>query len=108
MLLTILYASQTGKCEKISLDIFQEAVKRGIQVERYGLDKSMGTFDFWNQSSDRIYVFVVSSTGDGMIPDNGDRFYEKIQETAQSEDEGTGSEIKFTILGMGDSFYQKY
>jgi len=40
-ILTILYASQTGVCEQISLDLKEEAVSKQFTVERYSFDEFM-------------------------------------------------------------------
>lgn len=71
---TFIYASQTGNCEDISLDLYQTAQEKGFKAQRYMFDDHLKKFDLTEQHPKRIVVILVSSTGDGEAPDNGNKF----------------------------------
>ncbi|CAG9327866.1 unnamed protein product [Blepharisma stoltei] len=97
----ILWASQTGNCEEISRIIYEESAEKRIPCERYCLQELGTTF---NISQKDVIVIVVSSTGDGELPDNGLKFYRWIK-----QQEGTiFSHVKYTLLGLGDSNYSTF
>ena len=53
-------------------------------------------------------MLVSSSTGEGEMPDNGDRFFRWIKKQKREELLPAFSKIHFTVLGLGDSNYTKY
>ena len=113
-IVTFIYASQTGNCEEISLDMHDEAIEKGYKAERYQFDEHLKKFDLTQTNINRIVILIVSSTGDGEAPDNGAKFYryllKQAKEAKASKDvkDMIFSHLNFTILGLGDSDYKSF
>lgn len=57
----------------------------------------------------KICVIVVSSTGDGDSPENGDKFFRYLRNSANSSNtNGLLSHVFYAMLGLGDSNYSKF
>ena len=97
----ILWASQTGNCEAISLRLYNDCLQRNINCERYCLQELGINLSIL---SHEVLVIIVSSTGDGELPENGQKFYRWIR----SQESIILSGIKYTILGLGDSNYSTF
>ena len=97
----ILWASETGNSEEISLIIKERADDDGVPCERFCLGEIGTAFTLKDRE---VLVFVLSSTGDGEMPDNGLKFYRWLRQNPDFQFSG----IKFTILGMGDTNYTNY
>ena len=97
----ILYASQQGRSEQVARDIHAESVRRGLQLRLKCMDELGSDFLV---TVPGVYVFVVSSTGDGEVPDNGRSFYKWLETQEDGELYGT----RYALLGLGDSNYFKY
>ena len=78
-IVTFIYASQTGNCEEISLNLYEEAKSKGYKAERYEFDEHLAKFDLTKKTPKRIVVAIVSSTGDGECPDNGVHFFSYLR-----------------------------
>eukprot|EP00357_Protocruzia_adherens_P027083 CAMPEP_0114984138 /NCGR_PEP_ID=MMETSP0216-20121206/7102_1 /TAXON_ID=223996 /ORGANISM="Protocruzia adherens, Strain Boccale" /LENGTH=675 /DNA_ID=CAMNT_0002346225 /DNA_START=497 /DNA_END=2521 /DNA_ORIENTATION=- len=107
----VFYASQTGNSESISKFVTTELQDRGVNVEHHVLNDHTKKFSFENKPGSefrrpRICIFVLSSTGDGDCPDNGNRFMRWVCRRTQPEDLMKG--VKFTVLGLGDTNYNQY
>lgn len=81
----------------------EEAISKGIISERYELDEYLKKEKFTNE---RLYIFIVSSTGDGEFPDNGNNFYWFLMKS--SKDNSDFSNVRFTLLGLGSSDYSTF
>ena len=68
----ILWASQTGNCEAISHRLLTDCQARKINCERYCLQELGSGLKL---TDNEVLIIVVSSTGDGELPDNGQKFY---------------------------------
>mmetsp|Transcript_23904 Transcript_23904/g.42315 ORF Transcript_23904/g.42315 Transcript_23904/m.42315 type:complete len:531 (-) Transcript_23904:74-1666(-) len=99
--LKVLFASQTGNCEEISSMVFEGCLLRGLPAERHCLGEINEKFSL---SRNDVVVIVTSSTGDGDIPDNGYAFLRWIRRV----EDGSFSGLKFALLGLGDSNYNKF
>jgi sulfite reductase alpha subunit-like flavoprotein len=101
MSVKVLWASQTGNCEEISLRLSQDLKSRSISNTRHCLQELGSSLSI---STSDLLIFIVSSTGDGELPDNGTKFLKwiKLQEGSLL----TG--LRFTILGLGDSNYSTF
>jgi len=97
----VLYASQQGRAEEVAREIHAESVKRGLSLGLRCMDEIGSDFLV---TVPGVYVLVVSSTGDGEIPDNGLSFYKWLETQEEGELFGT----KYALLGLGDSNYFKY
>ncbi|XP_017074053.1 NADPH-dependent diflavin oxidoreductase 1 [Drosophila eugracilis] len=102
MRLLVLYGSQTGTAQDVAEQIWRESQQLGFQgpvlpFEEYEMTKLI---------EERLVVFVVATTGDGVEPDNMKqawRFLLKRSLPAQSL-----QEMQFACLGLGDSSYPKF
>ena len=76
----------------------QDEVKKG-----YSLD---------DKNSIKLCVFVCSSTGNGDMPENGEKFFRFLRRKTNLVPEGQKStlmkHVYFTMLGLGSSDYSKY
>ena len=53
-----------------------------------------------------VVVFVCATTGQGDEPDNMKKFWQFLLRRNLPRD--SLSHVKFTVIGLGDSSYQKY
>ncbi|TNV80606.1 hypothetical protein FGO68_gene3840 [Halteria grandinella] len=112
--LLILYASQTGNCEQISEDLLDRLKQSFPKARRFVFNDHPKKFDLQAKDRLKVCVFVMSSTGNGEFPDNGDALYRQLRKyTASMEGLPTQqsemlSHVSYTILGLGDSNYSKY
>ena len=108
-IVTFIYASQTGNCEDISMDLHTTARSKGYTSERYEFDQHLKSFDLTQTSQKRVVVIICSSTGDGECPDNGNKFFRYLcKHSKVAKQDGTAStkifsHLYYTILGLGDS-----
>lgn len=97
MKITILYGTETGNAEMLAEDI-QSELESSHDVDCVNLSEfEPGAFD-----SQRFYLLICSTYGDGELPISAKPFAEKL--TAGKPDL---SAIRFAIFGMGDSEYEE-
>lgn len=102
MRLLVLYGSQTGTAQDVAEQIWRESHQLGFQ----GPVLSFEEYEMSKLIEERLVVFVVATTGDGVEPDNMKlawRFLLKRSLPAQSL-----QEMQFACLGLGDSSYPKF
>ncbi|KAI8040711.1 NADPH-dependent diflavin oxidoreductase 1 [Drosophila gunungcola] len=102
MRLLVLYGSQTGTAQDVAEQIWRESHHLGFQ----GPVLSFEEYEMTQLVEERLVVFVVATTGDGVEPDNMKlawRFLLKRSLPAQSL-----REMQFACLGLGDSSYPKF
>lgn len=112
----VLYASQTGNCEAISEDLHSQLVEKLPKARRFVLEDHSKKFNLQDKNALKLCVFVVSSTGNGDFPDNGEAFSKYLRSALTAIDGVTFENAKvsplshvfYTILGLGDSNYSKY
>ena len=87
----ILYASQTGNCEQISEDLLDDVKSNkendGVvkDLKRFQLNallekgkqppKNRKTYELQDKSSVKVCVIIASSTGNGDMSENGEKFF---------------------------------
>ena len=94
--ITILVGTMTGTAELVAQDVEPELQDAGYSVEILdmdGLDSSV-----FDRSGD--FLICTSTYGQGEVPDNAVAFYESLQ-----SDKPDLSNIRFGIIGLGDSTY---
>ena len=101
MEVTILYGSETGNCESISKIVLDQTEETKINAKRITLNEcnvaeASGTSGIW--------IIVTSSTGQGDPPENAVKF----QRALLADEKPDLSNIKYTILGLGDTNYENY
>lgn len=98
--LTVLYASDGGKAEKV-------AKRLAVRAKARGLSATVTTMDSTSISDigqEQFVAFVASSAGQGEFPQNG-RTLMKALNAAVSRSEQSLTDLRFAVFGMGDSHY---
>lgn len=98
--ITIVYGSQTGNSQQLALRLLQE-------LERAGLGPRLCRADAYalrELPDERYLVVVVSTHGDGDPPDDARDFVEFLLGRRAPR----LPELKFAVLGLGDSSYPKF
>lgn len=107
----ILYASQTGTAEEIAKQLYERASQKlSVKLQVMEMDK-FATKLVARFSKPSLVIFVLSSTGEGDPPDNGVRFFNRLNrliKNQKSEDVLPFVNCQFTMLGLGDSNYSSF
>ncbi|KAF9604811.1 hypothetical protein IFM89_010352 [Coptis chinensis] len=104
----ILYASQTGNALDAAERVWREAEHRGCPA---AVVLSMDDFPwykffiFTTLPNEEAVVFVVSTTGQGDIPDSMKIFWRFLLQKNLSQNWLKG--VRYAVFGLGDSGYQK-
>eukprot|EP00916_Digyalum_oweni_P014826 GHVL01024261.1.p1 GENE.GHVL01024261.1~~GHVL01024261.1.p1 ORF type:complete len:392 (-),score=73.51 GHVL01024261.1:867-2042(-) len=93
----IVYGTETNNSKDVSFELFR------IFEKKYKT-KISNFSNINNLNKDEIYIFVVSTTGQGDPPSNMKHFWNKIMRKTAEE----LPEIHFTVFGLGDSSYPDY
>ncbi|KAI3857634.1 hypothetical protein MKW98_028898 [Papaver atlanticum] len=101
--LLILYASQTGNALDAAERVGRDAERRGCPAT---LIISMDKFVAHCLPYEDTVVFVVSTTGQGDIPDSMKVFWRFLLQAKLGNQWLQG--VKCAVFGLGDSGYQKY
>ncbi|KAI3983682.1 hypothetical protein MKX01_001086 [Papaver californicum] len=101
--LLILYASQTGNALDAAERVGRDAERRGCPAT---LIISMDNFDAHCLPYEDTVVFIVSTTGQGDIPDSMKVFWRFLLQAKLGNQWLQG--VKCAVFGLGDSGYQKY
>ncbi|KAJ8300702.1 hypothetical protein KUTeg_022221 [Tegillarca granosa] len=91
--LLILYGSQTGTAQDVAERIGREAKRRHFSTRA-------------NLIQEELVVFVCATTGQGDPPDNMKLFWKFI--LRKNLPNNSLQNVKFAVLGLGDSSYQKF
>lgn len=95
----ILFGSQTGTARFLATQLSQALEEEGIPDLNCSVRPMADeTFPFEYNSNDCLHLFVVSTTGAGAFPDNGQPFYEKLQQNNKNEDK-----FNYAVFALGDS-----
>ncbi len=99
-IINILYGTQTGNSESVANDAAEVAKTHGLAP----LVKSMDEIELSDLSQMEYLLIVVSTYGEGEMPDNAQLLWEAISADAAPKMETT----KFSILALGDSSYDQF
>jgi len=100
----ILYASQHGNAKSIAEEIYSNLNNNTIQL--LSLDESLHLFKDIDSLNNEYIIFVVSTTGNGDIPTNGERWWKFIKN--RKLDVNYCNNIKFELIALGDSNYNEF
>ncbi|KOY87723.1 hypothetical protein AD998_17735 [bacterium 336/3] len=92
----ILYGTETGNAKKVATQLLASFKKNKIQAKIADVFQ----YDFEKLSKETDVLFVVSTQGDGEFPQNAQKFYNELKNSAQNL-----SHLKYSVLGLGDSAY---
>ncbi|MFL5358756.1 assimilatory sulfite reductase (NADPH) flavoprotein subunit [Archangium sp.] len=98
--LTIIYGTQTGNSRTLAERLKQRAEAAGLAVRTVRASE-YSTRDLKNE---RFLYVVISTQGDGDPPDDARGFYEFVL----SKRAPALSQLRFAVLGLGDSSYPKF
>jgi sulfite reductase (NADPH) flavoprotein alpha-component len=98
--LTIVYGSQTGNSRRVAERLAARAEAEGLAVSLL----RAGAYPLRELAQERFLSVVISSQGDGDPPDDAIGFVEFIAGKRAPK----LPQLKFGVLGLGDSSYPKY
>ncbi|KDQ61587.1 hypothetical protein JAAARDRAFT_171885 [Jaapia argillacea MUCL 33604] len=99
--LLVLYASDSGRAEKVAKRLAARGKARGLSTNVATLDST--TVDALAQEEGYV-VFVTSVAGQGEPPQNGRMFF-KTANAIAARGETPLSKLRFSVFAMGDSHY---
>ncbi|EMD30576.1 hypothetical protein CERSUDRAFT_145890 [Gelatoporia subvermispora B] len=98
--LLVLYASDSGKAEKVAKRLAARAKMRGLSTSAATMDSI--TVD--DLAKEEYVAFVTSVAGQGEFPQNG-RTLAKTLNALAARGEQSLTNVRYTVFGMGDSHY---
>ncbi|CCM00367.1 uncharacterized protein FIBRA_02397 [Fibroporia radiculosa] len=98
--LTVLYASDGGKAEKVAKRLAMRAKMRGLSASVAAMD----TVKLEDIAKEPIVLWVTSVAGQGEFPQNG-RAMVKALNAAVARKERPLEAVKFSVFAMGDTHY---
>ncbi|KAJ7971211.1 NADPH-dependent diflavin oxidoreductase 1 [Quillaja saponaria] len=101
-MLVIPYATQTGNALDAAERLGREAERRGCRTKLLSVDD----YDPRSLHQEVAVIFVVSTTGQGDIPDSMKVFWRYLLQRNLSKHWLEG--VHYAVFGLGDSGYQKY
>ncbi|XP_066258161.1 NADPH-dependent diflavin oxidoreductase 1 isoform X1 [Euwallacea similis] len=100
--ITILYGSQTGNAQDVGERLWRESKRFYFQ----SCVKPLNDFNIAQIAQERCIIFICSTTGQGEEPDNMKIFWKFLLKKSLPKD--FLSQMKFAVLGLGDSSYSKF
>ena len=100
--LIILFGSQTGTSQDLAERIWKKAKSNNLSAIISSFDK----FNLENLNEETFLLCVCSTTSDGVEPDNMQKFWKVAMRKSFPKD--FMSLVKFAVVGLGDSSYEKF
>jgi len=103
----LLYGSQTGNATEISQNLYYLLIEKGLNIQYSSLNNILtkDSFKFLKNEDKCSLIIICSTTGNGDAPENANLFWRKIKKLKQSD---ILKNVKFSILGLGNSNYDKF
>ncbi len=98
--INIVYASESGNCEKLANDLAKISRKNGLKPNLI----DMADLDMAALSSAKRLVFIAATWGEGEPPARATRAYNEFMSDAAPRLEG----IEFGVLALGDTAYVEF
>tara|TARA_B100000767_G_C19763323_1_gene536235 strand:+ start:693 stop:1169 length:477 start_codon:yes stop_codon:yes gene_type:complete len=98
--LIVLYGTETGNSELLSMDICKAVEDAGMEAEAFGMDE-IENEDMLTYS--RLLI-VCSTWGDGEQPDNAMDLFEYAEGLAESD----LTNMSYTVLALGDTAFDLF
>jgi sulfite reductase (NADPH) flavoprotein alpha-component len=98
--LTVLYASETGNSTALAKALAQDAKAQGINASAV----SMADYKVRGLKDEQDLVVITSTHGEGDPPQAGIGFFEFLE----SRKAPKLPQLRFAVLALGDSTYEKY
>jgi sulfite reductase (NADPH) flavoprotein alpha-component len=98
--LTIVYGSQTGNAKRLAERLAEQAEAAGVRTRLLRAD----AYPLRELKNERYLNIVISTQGDGDPPDDARAFVEFLLGKRAPQ----LPELKFAVLGLGDSSYPKF
>lgn len=97
--LTVLFGTETGNAEMVADDIAIALADKGIPAQVTGMED----YDVDDLGSVETVILVVSTYGEGELPESAAPFFEALLERKPDL-----SSVRFAAFGLGDSTYDTY
>ncbi|MCV6605867.1 MAG: assimilatory sulfite reductase (NADPH) flavoprotein subunit [Porticoccaceae bacterium] len=98
--ITVLYGSQTGNAHGVADALYAELESGGYRVKL----ENMADYNPRNLKKEQYVALVVSTQGEGDPPDDALAFHEFLF----SRKAPKLPDLKFSVMGLGDSSYEKF
>ncbi len=98
--LTIIYASESGNCEKLAGDLAKAARKNGLKPTLVDL----ADLDVATLASSKRLAFIAATWGEGEPPARAMRNYAALMSDAAPRLDG----VEFGVLALGDTAYVEF
>ena len=98
---TVLFATQMGNSEEVAKQICKAAPSQGLELALHSMSELGSGFQL---STPAVYVFVLSSTGDGEVPDTARSLLKHLRSLPKTALSG----VKYALLGLGDSNFSTF
>jgi sulfite reductase alpha subunit-like flavoprotein len=99
----ILYGSQSGNSESIGIELEHSINNIEYKTKRMSLNNSMN-IDIKNNNL--FTIFICSTFGNGDAPENASKWWRHYKK--RSLEKNLFCDIHYTVLGLGDSNYDKF
>ena len=98
--LTIIYASESGNCEKLANDLAKAARKKGLKPTLI----DMADLDLAQLGAAKRLVFIAATWGEGEPPARATRAYGELMGEGAPRLDG----VEYGVLALGDTAYAEF
>ncbi len=92
----ILYGTETGNSKKVATQLLTSFKKSKIKVKV----ADVFGYDIKKLAKEDLVLFVISTQGEGELPQNAKAFYDKLNSSKENL-----SHLKYAVFALGDSSY---